>query len=707
MHKKCFRLLSLLLAVVMLFSLTACKKTNSGKKPVSSTGSSVSSDEKPDGTSDTADNSEPGDTDDIDDDYPDNPDDSYNPGDSDYPGHLDDPDKDPDIVDPGKNGDDDQWDPDKDIDYEDFVSPIKVYGTKVKAGSKDRLITVQTKKPVFKNFLSAGANVFAAYISDTGKALSGSNEVMFEVERKRFVSSKPRLNRMFLPVDYMITNTGSSQKDQQNWESGVYDFNCDRFRSVCTYIEMIGDFGGDVLLDYGWKVDRRIAEWFALSDTNLSGSAPRDLRSFAKGCAAAVEYLTVKKGYKNIPYLSFFNEMDHEGHDFDTLGDRRVYYLSMLKLVKKELKNRGLIDKIDMWVAEDGVPTGSAQYFQQHYDSQIQGYDFHHYPHDNGSGKGFYTYMHSVGEMLYGTFNHKPVSITEYGTGDYEKLATMGDKDGYGYRPWCWENTAASFVIAAANSGISGMCRWNYGTALWTSIAAGDYYAGAGEDAFWYATDSATNINKGALMNYYHNSIITNYVTQHSNVLQTDWQGSDVRVASFALADGNYTFVVEVNDASIERNITLKLDRNLNKTVYRMSSDLSQKKDANATVPKCDKTFKNVGSSFEDTVDKDYGLYVYTTLKPIKQIEFTSKNVAFSLNAGKSIKLAANMIDCDADDEIVYSVSSATNKAEKGTVSADGTYHASENAKSGDMVAVRASLKSNKLIYNVAVITIK
>ncbi len=51
-------------------------------------------------------------------------------------------------------------------------------------------------------------------------------------------------------------------------------------KAVYEYVEMVENYGGDILLDYGWKVDKRLESWFSLSDTNPSGSAPADLKSF-------------------------------------------------------------------------------------------------------------------------------------------------------------------------------------------------------------------------------------------------------------------------------------------------------------------------------------------------------------------------------------------------------------------------------------------
>ncbi len=218
--------------------------------------------------------------------------------------------------------------------------------------------------------------------------------------------------------------------------------------------------------------------------------------------------------------------MGHTGHDFDTLGDRKVYYLSMLKMIKNDLRKENLFDNIKIWVAEDGVYSGTAQYFQKNWDSNLSGYCFHHYPHDNSSGEGFYTYMHSVGELLKGTFK-KPVYITEYATGVYDEILNgylKNDDIKAGYRPWNWEDTTASFYIACANSGISGGSRWGYSTDFFTSINVVGFQNSDFRN-HWDKTTSVDSINNGLKFSYYQEALLTNYVPQHSSVLQTDWQG--------------------------------------------------------------------------------------------------------------------------------------------------------------------------------------
>ena len=93
-------------------------------------------------------------------------------------------------------------------------------------------------------------------------------------------------------------------------------------------------------------------------------------------------------------------------------------------------------------------------------------------------------------------------------------------------------------------------------------------------------------------------------------------------------------------------------------------------------------------------------------MKPIKQIDFGDA-VAFECDKTGSLELSANLIDCKQSDEVIWSISKTTNESAKGSVDQNGKYTPDADAQSGDMIAVRASLKSDLMVYNVAVITIK
>ena len=587
-----------------------------------------------------------------------------------------------------------------------YVSPIQMVGTKLKKGESKRKITVETDNIVYKDFLSFGGNVFPGLMSDEGKSATGMNDVNFEIERKRFVSAKPQLNRLLFNVEYMVTNTGNEQKDGENYNSGIYDFDNDRMKAVYKYIEMIDSYGGLVELNYGWKAAKRIQSWFSLSDTNPTGSAPYDLEGYSEACAALVEHLVKDKGYDNIHALCFFNEMEHATHDYDTLGDRFVYYHAMLKFVKENLEKRGLFDDIEIWVAEDGVKSGSAEYFRDCFGKNLSGYTFHEYPHAYAENS-FYSGLFETSCTLFGKFP-QPVYFTEFNTCVYEDTWLRGEELKKreavpGYRHWGWETTNTSIFIALANSGSAGASRWGYGTDFWSDPLS-VFNSGESWKAHWFAPITTDNINNGVNFHFYEDAMLTNYVPAFSKVLQVYFEGEDIRASAFELADGNYTVIVEANKTGSDRELEISFDKALGKDFYNIDFDYNYKRTGSANVPSPNFVYKSVGKTINDTIDGDYGIYVYTTKAPIKQIDL--ETVAFEKKAGEKVQLKATKIDCSPSDEIEWKIAAVSDETLNASVSSSGEFILPSSAKAGDQFAITAYLKNDEMIFNTAVISV-
>jgi len=594
----------------------------------------------------------------------------------------------------------------EDLVEQEYVSPIQMVGTAVDDNNPKRKISIETNNIVFKNFLSIGGNVFPGLMSNEGRQGSGMNDVYFEVERKRFVSAKPQLNRLLFPVDYMVTNTGNEEQDGWNYNNGIYDFENDKAQAAYKYIEMIDSYGGLVELNYGWKAAERIQSWFSLSDTNPTGSAPYDLRGYSNACAALVKYLLVDKEYTNIHALCFFNEMGHEGYDFDTLGDRMAYYVAMLRFVKEGLDKYGLFDDIEIWVCEDGFRDESAEVMQKHWGENISGYSFHEYAHAYGEGYFYTGIFNKICEVY--SYIKKPMYITEFNTGVFEELTATGPeadrhKTAPGYREWHWENNTTSLFIALANTGALGGSRWGYGTDYWTDPF---YHFNSGDSwkAHWYPPLSTDQINNGMNLHFYEDAILTNYIPAFSDVLQVYWEGEDIRVSAFKLEDGNYTFVVQAKETGSDRTIELSLDKAIGKDFNKFVYKNSMSKSGSANIPSLEKTFKSVGNSLVDTIDGEHGTYVYTTCAPVKQIDMPT--VAFDAKAGDTVKVEVGFIDCNGDEALEWKVSAATNKNVSASVDSEGNFTVPADANVGDCFAITASLKSDKMIFNTAVVTV-
>ena len=107
----------------------------------------------------------------------------------------------------------------------------------------------------------------------------------------------------------------------------------------------------------------------------------------------------------------------------------------------------------------------------------------------------------------------------------------------------------------------------------------------------------------------------------------------------------------------------------------------------------------NVTDKLSDTVrGKDATFYVYTTKKPLEQISLNKYDVKVAQSG--SYEFTASFKDCDTTD-LVWSVVASTGK--KGTITpttdSKAVYKPDKDAKPGDVIAIRAALKSNPDAY--------
>ena len=124
-----------------------------------------------------------------------------------------------------------------------------------------------------------------------------------------------------------------------------------------------------------------------------------------------------------------------------------------------------------------------------------------------------------------------------------------------------------------------------------------------------------------------------------------------------------------------------------------------------------------------DTYNDKYGVYVYTTYPPIKQLSIKGAsdngNIQFNCNRGSSVNVSAKMIDCAANDVIKYEIVRAIrsdNKdipsgAARGSVNTTtGIYTAATTAQggaAGDIVAVKAYLEKDPSVFAIAIVRVQ
>ncbi len=594
--------------------------------------------------------------------------------------------------------------PEDDLSYGKYDNPIQCYGDAVKG--RVRNINVELDEVAFEDFYGFGTNSMTNALAEQEKIYY--NEAFFEFDMNHEKMLSPQVIRLCFMLDYMVTNEEpdplrrdvENNKDFQNYMNGIYDFESPEMKSMYAYLDKYKEMGSEIMLNFGWKTNGRITNWYALPVFLPTASAPYDLKAYAKACVALYENFQ-KRGYDNVKYIGFFNEPQNS-EDFLTVGDSITWFAKMVDHMDKEFKNAGHRDEIELWGPEQGQTT----------------LIYHDYVRDFAATKGvskdidrlsihrYYKGKEVFKNNYYEYFNDMIIFRNEFG-----KDICCTEMEAYaGPGQMCqetvytdWNDTYSSYIIASLNTGVKAVCAWGLGEYYWSQPLNG--WMGYGH--MYKHTESSVTEVKPIGQGYDEIGLITNYVTPHCDVLSVDWQGDDIRVSALRLNDGNYTILVETMGGDPGYDIKINFSEAIGKTFYRFETNRIEEVGEEYTIPSPTKIIENVGNTLSDSLDgKDASLFVYTTKKPIKQISINDYS-NFVL-ATEELELTATLIDCE-DEELVWSVSASS--GEKGEIQKTGEFTAkyipSANAKAGDIVAVRAALKSNPNIYMTALIEIQ
>lgn len=585
----------------------------------------------------------------------------------------------------------------EDLSYGKYTNPIKCYGDPVEG--IDRNITVDVDDIVWDNFYGLGSHSFPTAFAELAR--NKYNEALFEFDMNRERIITPSVYRMLFQLEYMITNTEEqpmrqdieNNKDYQNYLNGIYDFESPEMKSIYKYLDKYKENGSEVMLNFGWKVNPRITNWYSLPVTLYTASAPYDLDAYARACAALYKEL-LNRGYDNLKYLTFFNEPNN-GVDFVTFGDSVIWYAKMLFEVEEEFKKAGIRDKTEILGPEQGQTTIDYYPYVREFVKYpgladvVDHWSLHrYYKGEDWFENNYYQYFNDM--LLFNNEWGKRFWATEMCAfhGPEEDSVVAGDKG-----KWRdWNDSWGSYMIASLNVGMRGVLAWGIGDGYWSY----PHYVWHGGNVYNH-TESVSKMQEVSQA-YEEVGLITNYVPNHCDVLMSDWEGDDIRVASIKTADGNYTVLVETKGGSDRYRFNIKFSKEINKKFYKFQTDRKEKLTKDYSLP-ASKEEIDVTDTLSDTVvGTNTTLFVYTTIKPREQISLNKYDVFVAQS--ESCEFVASFKDCDTS-ELEWSIVASTGK--EGTITSKGglkaEYKPDKKAKPGDVIAIRASLKDNPEVY--------
>lgn len=626
---------------------------------------------------------------------------------------------------------------DEDIDFDEFnyTSLIQKSGEKVKGATRNIDVDNSEEGILFTNYSKLSANVFPTATTLHAQTVVGDAEAFMELNGERFNDIAFSYVRAWFQIEWIVTEEAGddwtkykdnpeANPDYQNYMKGIYCFskgqkNTDHLNSAIKYFQMMEDAGTEIYLAFGWKVGERVHDWFGVEPNRPEISAPRDLKAYAKAAAALFKYMRNEVGLTNFNTLSFYNEPNqsddliYQGSwDFVCLGDKSIYWTAMAMEAQKEFEKHEDLRNVlimgadcsnDMEETKDNFVNS---YMRNNAPDAVDCYTFHYYGYSKNGGENYDVYF-DKGVFAY-NYYEKPCYITEYYT---SHIDLENDADGYAWTDW--GRSLASLYIASANTGIRGAFKW---TAVVGLIPSG-WGNADGNNVSWKRPLNVSTANT-VTHAFYQEALLNNYVPDEANVHSITWTGDDIRASAFTSKDGkDFSLVVEANEKSPKRKLSVNLEKKLGKSIYVYRYGFDQVIEGNALIPIPENIIKQVDKEFTYDIDGEYGIYVFTTIKPIKQVALYEKEtgnsgVAFELKKGEDVTVSPELIDCDADDTVKWEVkrynggikSSNVHRVNymednkyltRGTLTQKGndmTYTVGDNAESGDIIAIRCTI---------------
>lgn len=645
-----------------------------------------------------------------------------------------------------------------------YVSPVSRFGSSVKGNIRTFNVKNAKSGIINEDYHGLGCNVFPTILTVNSQIQADENIAYIELNSKRYNDISAPYARSWFQIDWMVPNYTQGNHDaykdnpEQNpdyiaYSNGEYDFDNEYIHSCVEYWRMLGEAGTRVELAFGWKVADRVQSWFGEDPSRPRISAPKDLEQYAD---AAKELLIhcYEQGLRNMDILSYYNEPHrvensswHDSWDYATLGDKRVYWGEMATLARKELDKDKRTKNVEIWGSE---PAGTVDilneeymnvYLYKYYSDVIDVFTFHEY-YAGHAGKvyteGHYSGFYDAVATARGYYKGATLAVTEFYAADRDVPTGTWGYTWYEYGGW--NSSYTSYVIALANNGWHTALSWGFTGGFIPSPT--NFMVGKGPHVAWenpHSVETSSDVR----YNFYHMSMLNNYIPKHAKVHNMTYTGEDLHSSAFTSKDGeDFSLLVEKNEGGNALEFKVNLQKSLGGkdiNVFRFTyEDSTRNTDRNiqATIPELYDTIKNVDKKFsykEKASEKGlYTIYIFTTLKPVAQIELynaaTSEQAVASylkLSESSSITINPHLIDCKSatvEWEIKeYSVLPAEKKdgqidkttiknADLGTLTTNGnqvTYTAASDAKNGDVIALRAKIKGTNRFASAMIQIIK
>jgi len=523
------------------------------------------------------------------------------------------------------------------------------------AAASAHTVRIDPNTVIQSDFLGIGVNVIPTALME-GTTRFGYTEAHWEMDRKRILTVRPKVARVWFQIDWMES------------AKGVYTWDSPEMKAFYKYLDAFKEAGTEIEFNMGWKIGSKAHEWFNIPGVDKWTSAPADLDAYAASTSAVLNELINNRGYDHIKYLTFYNE-PNGSWDFEAPGDQQAYYADMVRKASERLAADGLRDRIEIWGPEETGAPAWTRYMKDHIDEHVDGYSFHVY------GEAYEGLKVALKQRSDYTAP-KPVHLTEFGWADDNASN--------------WDAGFANSVVAVANGGVKSALVWQL-NGVWSPDPFG------GTNGVYTMWDSIV-LGMQPRKTFYSAGLLNRYIPEHSEVLAVDTGSPDLRAAAFRTRNGDYAILLE-SKAGAPKDVTFDFGgADIGKTFRKLVYQDDVVRTGNAILPPVSGAFE-AGTSFRDpNVDGEYTVAIYTTEPAQTQVEVTP--LTPTVRSGDKLQLTANVIDNAGG--VKWSIVGDNNGAINPNT---GVYHAPQ-VTDETLIAVRATSVSDPNAYGVALVKV-
>ena len=340
--------------------------------------------------------------------------------------------------------------------------------------------------------------------------------------------------------------------------ANIADWNSEKMTDFYRWLDAMKMRNVDVALQAGW--------WFT-RDTYYGSPEPdpgRDIDLYTRWVSESLDQIIMARGFDNVRYLVLFTEPTSYESGIIPQGETQwSYYVRVVKALHQRLLiagQRGLVRLVGPNNAFQGVHLAEAA---AELDGVIDIYSGHDY---NQPGYAeWYNVCQSMQQKVSAT--GKPFWLDEYGLQN-EALRQKGD---YG-------NYLAQAVAASLNAGHQSSFLWllfdqqyvsDNASSVQLVTNADSFYEGVHRWGVWKWPHDTLESPQEPYPHWYAFSLLSRYLggRNHTRVLAA--QGSAEVVAAATRPAGGDVTILLVNTTAKEQPVEVRLDRPLNRTLYR------------------------------------------------------------------------------------------------------------------------------------------